>query len=45
MTVTNKDQDPVEEFLNVYEVAIELGNSHEDAVEIALEAVEQEEED
>lgn len=39
------DEDPVEVFLEVYETAIELGNNHEDAVEIALEAVAQEEEE
>lgn len=43
-TQSNEDEDPIEVFLDVYETAIELGNNHDDAVEIALEAVEHEEE-
>jgi hypothetical protein len=41
--ITNNDS--VEVFLDIYDTAISLGNEHEDAVEIALEAVQQEKEE
>ena len=41
----DKEEETLDIFLNVYEVALELGSNHEDAVEVALEAIKQEEEE